>query len=123
MQMEVGIFVNFQKERSSEILENIVSIFNQNGVNWLLVNEENKKTKNFDLLITIGGDGTLLNVVEKASKEATPVLAINCGRLGYLTEEVGDDIEKAIFNLLKKEYFIEERHIVEAKVKEKVSLL
>lgn len=43
--MEVGIFVNFQKERSSEILKNIVSIFNQNGVNWLLVNEENKKPK------------------------------------------------------------------------------
>lgn len=63
------------------------------------------KNQNFDLLITIGGDGTLLNVVEKASKEATPVLAINCGRLGYLTEEVGDDIEKAIFNLLKKEVF------------------
>lgn len=120
MQMIVGIFVNFQKEHSSEILENIVSIFNYNRVNWLLINEENKKAKNFDLLITIGGDGTLLNVVEKASIEATPVLAINCGRLGYLTEEVEEDIEKVIFKLLKKEYFIEERHIVEAVVKEKV---
>lgn len=85
-----------------------------------MVNEENKKVKNFDFFIIIGGDGIFLNVVEKVFIEVMLVFVINCGRLGYFIEEVGDDIEKVIFNLLKKEYFIEERYIVEVGVKEKV---
>lgn len=39
-----------------------------------------------DLVVSIGGDGTMLRAVDQASRRGTPVLGINVGQLGYLTE-------------------------------------
>lgn len=90
--MIVGVFANFQKELSKEILDKIVSVLKNEKIDWVLMNEKNKDSVKVNFLITIGGDGTLLNVVEKVAKENLPVLGINCGRVGYLTEEVADNI-------------------------------
>ncbi|WAM30631.1 NAD(+)/NADH kinase [Caldicellulosiruptor naganoensis] len=118
--MVVGIFVNFQKEHSKQILDQIVNVLENENVGCILVNEENKYSIKVDFLVTIGGDGTLLNVVEKAVKENLPVLGINCGRVGYLTEEVATNFHSAIKKIVDNDYFIEERHIIEAHFKGKV---
>ncbi|MGC8646497.1 MAG: NAD(+) kinase [Thermoplasmata archaeon] len=59
-----------------------------------------------DIIITVGGDGTVLHTLMKTSK---PIFSINAGRLGFLTEILPVDIEYNINKLIKKEYFIEER--------------
>lgn len=118
--MIVGVFVNFQKELSKEILNKVIEVLKNEQIDWVLVNEENKDSVEVNFLITIGGDGTLLNIVEKAAKGNLPVLGINCGRVGYLTEEVDDDIYLAIKKLIDSDYFIEERHLVEAHFGDKI---
>ncbi|ABP67481.1 ATP-NAD/AcoX kinase [Caldicellulosiruptor saccharolyticus DSM 8903] len=118
--MIVGVFANFQKELSKEILDKIVSVLKNEKIDWVLMNEKNKDSVKVNFLITIGGDGTLLNVVEKVAKENLPVLGINCGRVGYLTEEVADNIHFAIKKIIDNDYFIEERHLVEAHFKDKI---
>ncbi|MBC7256175.1 MAG: NAD(+)/NADH kinase, partial [Chloroflexi bacterium] len=62
-----------------------------------------------DLLITLGGDGTIVRAVRSVAEAGTPVLGVNLGRLGFLAEVDPDDIAKIVPVLLQGEYAIEER--------------
>jgi NAD+ kinase len=62
-----------------------------------------------DLLVTLGGDGTLLRAMESAVPNGIPVLGVNLGRLGYLTQEEPDGLEHALERFLAGSYEVEER--------------
>jgi len=59
-----------------------------------------------DLLITIGGDGTILRTLQASDH---PVLGVNAGVLGFLTEVKPEDIKQAIRKLLAGRYYVDER--------------
>ncbi len=61
-----------------------------------------------DLIVTIGGDGTVLKTCMSLPNPETPILAINMGRRGYLTEVDPEDAIPAIDKCLRGECFIEE---------------
>jgi NAD+ kinase len=62
-----------------------------------------------DCLFVLGGDGTLLRAASKASEYDVPMLGVNLGRLGFLTEIELSDTEKAIDNILNGHCFLERR--------------
>jgi NAD+ kinase len=66
-----------------------------------------------DILFSIGGDGTFLNTAKMTGK---PIIGINTGTLGYLTEVKPDDLQKALKSILSDNYTIENRMMVEGKI-------
>lgn len=62
-----------------------------------------------DLLITLGGDGTIVRAIRSVAEAGTPVLGVNLGRLGFLAEVDPDDISRIVPVLVNGEYAIEER--------------
>jgi NAD+ kinase len=62
-----------------------------------------------DLLVSLGGDGTLLRAVASASEAGVPVLGVNMGRLGYLTQIEPSNLEHALERVLAGEHQVEER--------------
>lgn len=62
-----------------------------------------------DFTIVIGGDGTLLRTARFYSDYKTPVLVINIGRLGFLSQSLNTEIQMIIQSLLDGEYYTEER--------------
>lgn len=62
-----------------------------------------------DFTLVIGGDGTLLRAARFYSKCKTPVLGINTGRLGFLSQGVNEEIESILDSVINEEYYIEER--------------
>jgi NAD+ kinase len=70
-----------------------------------------------DLVIVLGGDGTMLAVARAVSPKGVPLLGINLGRLGFLTELDTDEIETAIPEILKGNYFLDSRMMLEVKLK------
>ena len=66
-----------------------------------------------DILFSIGGDGTFLNTAKLTDK---PIIGINTGTLGYLTEVNPDDLKKALENILSDNYSVENRMMVEGKI-------
>jgi len=62
-----------------------------------------------DLVLSLGGDGTMLRAVRAAVVEDVPVLGVNVGQLGYLTEVEPDGIRMALKRFLAGSYSIEER--------------
>ncbi|MGB1042322.1 MAG: NAD kinase [Tenacibaculum sp.] len=67
----------------------------------------------YDFVFTIGGDGTILRAVTYIRDLNIPILGINTGRLGFLATIQKNQIEEAVEMLLKKEYTIQERTLLQ----------
>ena len=128
--MKFFIKVNPSKKNSRAVTENVIHLLTEEGYEFLVCHEENAeemecckgKTVPFedgvkwcDLIITIGGDGTLLEVGRLAAEEGKPILGINAGRIGFLTAIEGNEVhmlrqlfDKKIFTV-KKHNFIKAR--------------
>ena len=74
--------------------------------------ELNRIDPQMDILIVLGGDGTLLHVAEDASTYQLPVLGVNLGNLGFLTEVVADERYQALETLLAEDDVRMEKRIM-----------
>jgi NAD+ kinase len=70
------------------------------------------KTHRFDYVVTLGGDGTILNVITQVRDSGVPILGINLGRLGFLADIEKGQIREAILLLKKGMFKIEERALI-----------
>lgn len=70
------------------------------------------QAKGDDVMITYGGDGTLLEGVQRLPNFDTPVVGINCGRLGYLTVDNGDGIEELFERIQRSELSYQRRSML-----------
>jgi NAD+ kinase len=77
-----------------------------------------------DLVVVLGGDGTLLSVAHKAARAGVPVMGVNLGRLGFLTEIRVGEARLALESMLacEAESVISPRRLIEARSRRKVHL-
>ena len=66
-----------------------------------------------DLILVLGGDGTLLNAVHTAGIDQVPILAVNVGHLGFLTDVARDELYPALLQVLAGDYQIDQRMMLE----------
>jgi NAD+ kinase len=71
-----------------------------------------------DVLVSLGGDGTLLDTVALVCDSGIPVIGINFGRLGFLASINKDEIKNAIQALLNKQYTIDKRSLLSLRSKD-----
>ncbi len=69
-----------------------------------------------ELLIVLGGDGTLLRGAEFARASGVPMLGVNLGSVGFLAEAERDDLDKVVDRVVTKAYEVEERMTVDVVV-------
>lgn len=76
---------------------------------------------NFDLdvALSVGGDGTFLRTAARVNRQNIPILGINTGRLGFLADVGGNDIEDTLDELFKNYYKIEERTLLRLHTEER----
>ncbi|MBK3331780.1 NAD(+)/NADH kinase [Persephonella atlantica] len=86
----------------SEVFENLAEL------------EHEDNMKNSDLLIVVGGDGSLLIATRRVAKFKLPVLGINLGRLGFLTELNADEAFEKLEDILSKPLCISRRMMLRA---------
>lgn len=72
-----------------------------------------------DLILSIGGDGTILHAARTVAPIGVPILGVNLGRLGFITELNGDEALSNLPNLLEGNGWIEERAMLEAQIENK----
>ena len=67
------------------------------------------KTMDVDLMVTLGGDGTVLKTVREMPHWKTPILAVNLGRRGYLTEIEPEEFEESLSRWVNGDFQLEEQ--------------
>lgn len=67
-----------------------------------------------DLVIVVGGDGSMLNVAKQVASEGVPVIGINRGNLGFLTDILPDEIETQLDEVLAGKFTVENRFLLDA---------
>ena len=127
----IGIFVkkkisqDFEDSTLDTMLDtlskNDISLFIENSFDYKhpnvnLLNHEDFIRK-VDLIVVFGGDGTLLNAARKYLDYEIPVLGVNMGNVGFLTDIKVNDFDKVIKDILKGNFKIEERNLVYAQFK------
>ncbi|MFJ2201237.1 NAD kinase [Streptomyces violaceusniger] len=70
-----------------------------------------------ELLIVLGGDGTLLRGAEFARVSGVPMLGVNLGRVGFLAEAERDDLDKVVDRVVTRQYEVEERMTIDVLVR------
>lgn len=131
--MTFGIIINIQKENVIPILPKFLAwlieknydfVVDQDAeiickdkklVNKIQFAEEKELAKRSDYLISFGGDGTLLMTARLAGDSAKPILGVNVGKLGFLTEVETKELEQAFERVKAKDYHLEQRMVLEAR--------
>ncbi len=91
----------------------VSKVFSRSGVEF--VPDANRVSAcDLDLVLALGGDGTVLRAL--AAYPETPVLAVNYGNVGFLTQSDREQLGEVLVKLLADEYYIEERLTLEVRV-------
>jgi len=125
----IGIIPNLSKDNNLHLTESITKWLLDNNQEVLINNgiaiklgKPELGTKNEDIymnsdfIIVLGGDGTLLNIARQSAYYEVPLFGINLGHLGFLTEVEAEEMFPALEKLIKGEYEIEKRMMLEATV-------
>ncbi len=129
--MLIGIIANITKENVFDVVSSFTSKLKKEKINYILtksIAEEKGKLKfkidedflteddevyeKSDIIISIGGDGTMLATAFKAHLFDKPVLGLNLGKLGFLVETDVSQMDSVINILKKKKYAIEDRMVL-----------
>ena len=134
--MKIAIYGQFYKEEVSIYLENLFNALEKNkiaivierkfndaikkqrklAVNYPTFSSYKDLDKSFNMVITIGGDGTFLRSIAFVRDTGIPILGLNVGRLGFLANVQKDKIDQAITALINKEYKIIKRTLLKVKI-------
>ena len=134
--MKVGIIANVTKENVFEIISSFIGKLKANGIEFYLSDSllsqksllkfkvaqnlflsDKKLCQKSDMVISIGGDGTMLATAFTAQYYDKPVLGLNFGKLGFLAEVNINQIDSFIKEIKKGNYVIEERMIITGECK------
>ncbi len=123
--MKILLIANEQKDKNFLLANEIVKIIDNRaevfaekkiennllkGVTYIAEEEYEK----IDVFLVLGGDGTLLSISKTASKLQKPVVGVNLGRLGFLSEIEKENIREDINKLLSEEFNVQERMMLAA---------
>lgn len=118
----IGIAINPSKDKDNKILHMVVKKFREKfNVKDISIfssfDIEKQNLKDIDLLVVLGGDGTLLGIARSLNESFNaPILGINIGNLGFLSSVDISEIDTALRKLEEGKYKIADRMMLNCKV-------
>lgn len=119
----VGIWCNRDKPEALSAAQRLLGALYRHGIeasadetlhSRLAHADVQKGLDGSDLIVTLGGDGTLLSGIDEAMRLNVPMLGVNLGHVGFLTEIEPDQIEGTVWRLAAGDYRVERRMLLQA---------
>ncbi len=119
-----AIFSTSASSRASEVVERVDAVLAKQGIDvqrkTLAIQEFNQlelaDIGELELAVVVGGDGAFLNVARSLAGGSAPIIGVNLGRRGFLTDVSVDEIEESFNRILNGRYAIEKRPLIDAEV-------
>ncbi len=134
--MKAGIVAKGHAEDLEFYLEKAFHVLSSHGVEVLIEEDLHGRVReaagehprralpfHVDFLIVLGGDGTLLSVADASARAGIPILGVNLGFLGFLTEIKKEEMEQVLEDFLKGKAFLEKREMLEVEFRGKKHLV
>jgi NAD+ kinase len=117
--MRAGIISRTDSQEALDLTRRILDILGSHGVEALVETDTalalkledsntNLQDLDGDFVVTVGGDGTILRAAMEMKTCSTPLVGVNMGRRGFLSEISPEEIEDAIRRVVEGDYFIED---------------
>ena len=110
------IIPNYLKEKSLAFSKEAEKLLREAGYNPIILGENEPFKGEADFALVLGGDGTVLRASKQLYPTNIPILGINFGHLGYLTECNPDSAIEAINKVVKGEYIVENRLMLKCEI-------
>tara|TARA_B100000959_G_C14941183_1_gene607886 strand:- start:687 stop:1544 length:858 start_codon:yes stop_codon:yes gene_type:complete len=112
---------NTNDESSFVLVQPLIDKYQEKGIQAVLVdplnnNDTNSKMDGAELIVSIGGDGTMLQSAKLAYEHDIPITGINKGRLGFLTDINPQNAEEILDEIMSGNYKTENRMLLEASI-------
>ena len=126
---KVGIIAKLGKQEAIETISGLTGWLKDEGIDTVIDNTTAKKLgrisnltaeeipRHSDMVIVLGGDGTLLYAARLIGKTEIPILGVNLGSLGFLTEVALPELYNVLKRVISGDFRIEERMMLKAQVK------
>ncbi|MBN2414428.1 NAD(+)/NADH kinase [bacterium] len=130
--MKIGVYANLDKPNVVAALPRLFSLFESNSIESVVSNKliklYNPGTASVnavdpalmpdiaDIIVTLGGDGTILSAARLIGDRNVPILGINLGGLGFLTEVSIEELQPALRRLRDNDYLIDKRMVLHADI-------
>ena len=117
----IGIVYHPRNKAALPLAKKVAEFLDSNGIStWLSSAWESEQLKTkvsgTDLILTFGGDGTILRTAQAVAPHLTPITGINLGNLGFMTELTPDEVITRLPIILAGESWIDERIMLEAEL-------
>ncbi len=109
---QVSIVTRRNTPAAAHYAEKIEDLLKNQNINVI----QEHITANCDLIIVLGGDGTLLHIAEQAARYGIPVLGINFGTLGFLSDRTEAKALQALEKIMQEEICIENRLMLQVRI-------
>lgn len=130
--MKVAIYGQYYQNSTEPIIRDIFVFFNKNNVDLVIqddflailhqkeiikkeyntFHDYNDLDRNIDILVSIGGDGTILRAATLVRDSGIPILGINAGRLGFLATVQKENIDELMQYIIDKNYSLSPRTLL-----------
>ena len=113
--MKIGVYSNVQKDPTGDVKKRVYAAAEENKI----AAEDFKAGVHYDFIVSIGGDGTILRVAKSCALSETPILGVNRGTVGFLTEIEPDELSAAMKRFIARDYVLERRALIDAQIRGK----
>lgn len=110
------VITNEKKDKTLEITYRIRQYMESQGKKCVLASEFHTIPEHTDCILVLGGDGTLIRAARELYEKDIPLLGINMGTLGYLTEAEVGNMEECLRQLIYGETHVEERMMLKGTI-------
>jgi NAD+ kinase len=119
----IGIFYHPQREAACTLAKQVTQFLRERRLAvWLCSawdwERASPQIEGTDLVLSIGGDGTILRAAQAVMPRAIPIIGINLGRLGFMTELTVDETLEILPSILEGKGEVDDRAVLEADLKE-----
>ena len=117
---EVGIIYNSMNVNAVDLANKLHETISSSQQMWINSSDDvqnlSEQIRNSDMIITVGGDGTILRVNRITSECGVPILGINMGRLGFMTELTAEEALNKVEKYLSGSFRVEERNMLQSTI-------
>lgn len=118
MTRHIALMVHPNRTSAIDVVAQVTRALNADGIDVTLINSDGASMGNakYELVVVLGGDGTILRAAERARGRRVPILGVNLGHVGFLAEAEHSELNEVVTAIAARDYLVEERMTIDVAV-------